>query len=110
MLKHRKFRCLLVWLLRYANRTSNLKTALTRKYRIVQIDKCYSLIGQCERPGKTNLAEENRENIRKSVASEENNVIPGKIVKVLTMPPKKKSEFYISIHPHPYQRQHMYLS
>jgi hypothetical protein len=23
-----------IWLLRYANRTSNLKTALTRKYRI----------------------------------------------------------------------------
>jgi hypothetical protein len=26
-----------VWLLRYANRTSNLKTALTRKYRIDSI-------------------------------------------------------------------------
>ena len=26
-----------VWLLRYTNRTSNLKTALTRKYRI---EKC----------------------------------------------------------------------
>ena len=26
-----------VWLLRYANRTSNLKTALTRKYRINQV-------------------------------------------------------------------------
>jgi hypothetical protein len=29
-----------VWLLRYANRTSNLKTVLTRKYRILLLSIC----------------------------------------------------------------------
>jgi hypothetical protein len=32
-----------VWLLRYANRTSNLKTALTRKYRIINHTRLYQL-------------------------------------------------------------------
>ena len=36
-----------VWLLRYANRTSNLKTALTRKYRIAISNGLLNLYGYC---------------------------------------------------------------